>query len=220
MAASFICTAAASGAAHNGPRASCTPQNLPASTMLSFITMAPAPLTSSAHHPTNSRGTPTCLFTAAPAALHRRCRPLCRLPIVPRPSSHCAAPCAVQERLARGEGLPQYIKDHIVYYAGPAKTPQGYASGSFGPTTAGTWVGWVCVGGEGGPLLQDVYGRASERALRRCVMNMEGAGRRRERRGVRGRRGVRCLRRMRCGERGGGRVEGAVLPRTMLHVLS
>ncbi len=41
------------------------------------------------------------------------------------------------ERLESGEGLPRYIKDHIVYYAGPAKKPQGYASGSFGPTTAG-----------------------------------------------------------------------------------
>ena len=41
------------------------------------------------------------------------------------------------ERLDSGEGLPQYIKEHIIYYAGPAKTPPGYASGSFGPTTAG-----------------------------------------------------------------------------------
>jgi fumarate hydratase class I len=40
------------------------------------------------------------------------------------------------ERLARGEGLPPAIKDHPIYYAGPAKTPKGYASGSFGPTTA------------------------------------------------------------------------------------
>jgi fumarate hydratase class I len=43
----------------------------------------------------------------------------------------------LKERLDNGEGLPQYIKDHIIYYAGPAKTPSGYASGSFGPTTAG-----------------------------------------------------------------------------------
>ena len=43
----------------------------------------------------------------------------------------------LRERLDRGEGLPSYIKDHPVYYAGPAKTPSGYASGSFGPTTAG-----------------------------------------------------------------------------------
>jgi len=43
----------------------------------------------------------------------------------------------LKERLDRGEGLPQYVQDHIIYYAGPAKTPKGYASGSFGPTTAG-----------------------------------------------------------------------------------
>lgn len=43
----------------------------------------------------------------------------------------------LRERLERGEGLPQYFKDHPVYYAGPAKTPEGYPSGSFGPTTAG-----------------------------------------------------------------------------------
>ena len=43
----------------------------------------------------------------------------------------------LKERLDRGEDLPQYIKDLCVYYAGPAKTPEGYASGSFGPTTAG-----------------------------------------------------------------------------------
>ncbi|MDJ0830958.1 MAG: fumarate hydratase [Desulfobacterales bacterium] len=43
----------------------------------------------------------------------------------------------LKQRLDAGEGLPQYFKDHIIYYAGPAKTPQGYASGSFGPTTAG-----------------------------------------------------------------------------------
>jgi len=43
----------------------------------------------------------------------------------------------LQERLDRGEGLPDYVKHHAIYYAGPAKTPVGYASGSFGPTTAG-----------------------------------------------------------------------------------
>lgn len=42
-----------------------------------------------------------------------------------------------KERLEKGEGLPEYIKDHLVYYAGPAKKPDNYASGSFGPTTAG-----------------------------------------------------------------------------------
>jgi fumarate hydratase class I len=43
----------------------------------------------------------------------------------------------LRERLERGEGLPDYFKNHPVYYAGPAKTPDGYASGAFGPTTAG-----------------------------------------------------------------------------------
>jgi fumarate hydratase class I len=43
----------------------------------------------------------------------------------------------LKERVDSGEGLPQYLLDHPVYYAGPAKTPKGYASGSFGPTTAG-----------------------------------------------------------------------------------
>src|SRR5438105_4581877 len=49
----------------------------------------------------------------------------------------------LQERLDRGEGLPQYMKDHPIYYAGPAKTPEGYASGSFGPTTAGRMDSYV-----------------------------------------------------------------------------
>lgn len=49
----------------------------------------------------------------------------------------------IKERLDAGEGMPQYLKDHAVYYAGPAKTPEGYASGSFGPTTAGRMDSYV-----------------------------------------------------------------------------
>src|SRR5690606_21503829 len=49
----------------------------------------------------------------------------------------------LKERLDSGDGLPSYFKDHIVYYAGPAKTPDGYASGSFGPTTAGRMDSYV-----------------------------------------------------------------------------
>jgi fumarate hydratase, class I len=49
----------------------------------------------------------------------------------------------LQERLDRGEGLPGYVKNHPIYYAGPAKTPAGYASGSFGPTTAGRMDSYV-----------------------------------------------------------------------------
>jgi fumarate hydratase class I len=53
--------------------------------------------------------------------------------IVARDSAHAK----LRERLEKGEPLPDYFKDHPVYYAGPAKTPDGYASGAFGPTTAG-----------------------------------------------------------------------------------
>jgi fumarate hydratase class I len=49
----------------------------------------------------------------------------------------------IKERLDAGEGMPQYMKDYCVYYAGPAKTPEGYASGSFGPTTAGRMDSYV-----------------------------------------------------------------------------
>lgn len=49
----------------------------------------------------------------------------------------------LQERLENGEELPEYIKENIIYYAGPAKTPEGYASGSFGPTTAGRMDAYV-----------------------------------------------------------------------------
>lgn len=49
----------------------------------------------------------------------------------------------IQERLDRGEGMPQYLKDHPVYYAGPAKTPHGMPTGAFGPTTAGRMDSYV-----------------------------------------------------------------------------
>jgi fumarate hydratase class I len=49
----------------------------------------------------------------------------------------------LKERLDRGEGMPDYMRDYCVYYAGPAKTPEGYASGSFGPTTAGRMDSYV-----------------------------------------------------------------------------
>ncbi len=49
----------------------------------------------------------------------------------------------IRERLEKGEGMPEYMKNHPVYYAGPAKTPAGYASGSFGPTTAGRMDSYV-----------------------------------------------------------------------------
>jgi fumarate hydratase class I len=49
----------------------------------------------------------------------------------------------IKERLDAGEPMPHYLRDHAVYYAGPAKTPEGYASGSFGPTTAGRMDAYV-----------------------------------------------------------------------------
>jgi fumarate hydratase class I len=76
--------------------------------------------------------------------MHEIRRTLSRYPIKTRLSltgpmivARDIAHAKLQERLDRGEGLPDYIKNHPIYYAGPAKTPAGYASGSFGPTTAG-----------------------------------------------------------------------------------
>jgi fumarate hydratase class I len=59
--------------------------------------------------------------------------------IVARDSAHAK----LKERLEAGHGLPDYLKNHPVYYAGPAKTPTGFASGSFGPTTAGRMDSYV-----------------------------------------------------------------------------
>jgi len=53
------------------------------------------------------------------------------------------AHAAIQKQIEAGKPMPDYLKDHIVYYAGPAKTPEGYASGSFGPTTAGRMDSYV-----------------------------------------------------------------------------
>ena len=50
---------------------------------------------------------------------------------------------AILKKIEAGEPMPDYFKDHIVYYAGPAKRPEGYASGSFGPTTAGRMDSYV-----------------------------------------------------------------------------
>ena len=49
----------------------------------------------------------------------------------------------LKDRLDSGAGLPDYAKERVIYYAGPAKTPEGYASGSFGPTTAGRMDSYV-----------------------------------------------------------------------------
>jgi fumarate hydratase, class I len=68
----------------------------------------------------------------------------------------------LKERLDKGEGLPQYFKDHIIYYAGPAKTPPGYASGSFGPTTAGRMDPYVPIfQAQGGSMVMLAKGNRS-----------------------------------------------------------
>jgi fumarate hydratase class I len=75
----------------------------------------------------------------------------------------------LKERLDRGEGLPQYLKDHIVYYAGPAKTPEGYPSGSFGPTTAGRMDSYVGLfQSEGASLVMLAKGNRSPAVTEAC----------------------------------------------------
>jgi len=75
----------------------------------------------------------------------------------------------LKERLDRGEGLPQYAKDHCIYYAGPAKTPQGYASGSFGPTTAGRMDSYVdAFQAAGGSFVMLAKGNRSPQVTEAC----------------------------------------------------
>jgi len=75
----------------------------------------------------------------------------------------------LQERLDRGEGLPDYIKNHPVYYAGPAKTPEGMATGSFGPTTAGRMDSYVeGFQAAGGSLVMLAKGNRSKAVLNAC----------------------------------------------------
>jgi len=75
----------------------------------------------------------------------------------------------LKERLDRGEPLPQYMKDHAVYYAGPAKTPEGMASGSFGPTTAGRMDSYVDqFQAAGGSMVMLAKGNRSTAVTRAC----------------------------------------------------
>ena len=76
----------------------------------------------------------------------------------------------LQERLDAGEDLPQYFKDHPVYYAGPAKTPEGYASGSFGPTTAGRMDSYVeQFQAAGGSMIMLAKGNRSKAVTDACA---------------------------------------------------
>jgi fumarate hydratase class I len=84
---------------------------------------------------------------------------------VARDSAHAK----LQERIDRGEGLPDYIKNHPVYYAGPAKTPAGKPSGSFGPTTAGRMDSYVGpFQAEGGSMIMLAKGNRSQQVTDAC----------------------------------------------------
>jgi len=75
----------------------------------------------------------------------------------------------IKERLDAGEPMPQYLKDHAVYYAGPAKTPEGYASGSFGPTTAGRMDAYVDqFQAAGGSMVMLAKGNRSVKVTQAC----------------------------------------------------
>ena len=85
--------------------------------------------------------------------------------IVARDSAHAK----LKDRLDAGKDLPPYFKNHPVYYAGPAKTPPGYASGSFGPTTAGRMDSYVeLFQAEGGSLVMLAKGNRSQRVIDSC----------------------------------------------------
>jgi fumarate hydratase class I len=76
----------------------------------------------------------------------------------------------IKERLDAGEAMPDYLRDHCVYYAGPAKTPEGYASGSFGPTTAGRMDSYVDqFQAAGGSLVMLAKGNRSQAVTDACA---------------------------------------------------
>jgi len=75
----------------------------------------------------------------------------------------------IKERLDRGEGMPDYLKEHPVYYAGPAKTPAGAPSGSFGPTTAGRMDSYVDLfQSHGGSMVMIAKGNRSQAVTDAC----------------------------------------------------
>ena len=76
----------------------------------------------------------------------------------------------IKERLDAGEPMPDYLREHAVYYAGPAKTPEGYASGSFGPTTAGRMDSYVeQFQSAGGSLVMLAKGNRSRQVTDACA---------------------------------------------------
>ena len=88
--------------------------------------------------------------------------------VVARDSAHAK----LRERLEQGKGLPDYFKNHPVYYAGPAKTPEGYASGAFGPTTAGRMDSFVAdFQKAGGSMVMLAKGNRSPAVTKACKDN-------------------------------------------------
>ncbi len=104
---------------------------------------------------------------------------LARLPVKTRLSltgplvvARDIAHARIKEMLDRGEAMPDYLRDHAVYYAGPAKTPEGYASGSFGPTTAGRMDAYVDQFQKaGGSFVMLAKGNRSAAVTRACQDN-------------------------------------------------
>jgi fumarate hydratase class I len=104
---------------------------------------------------------------------------LTRLPIRTRVSltgtivvARDLAHARIKGMLDRGEPMPKYLRDHAVYYAGPAKTPEGYASGSFGPTTAGRMDSYVDLFQKaGGSLVMLAKGNRSKAVTDACREN-------------------------------------------------
>jgi fumarate hydratase class I len=85
------------------------------------------------------------------------------------PSTPPSRPAKVKERLDAVEDVPRYLKDHPVYYAGPAKRPEGYASGSFGPTTAGRMDSYVDqFQAAGGSMVMLAKGNRSQQVTDAC----------------------------------------------------
>ncbi|MCP2256826.1 fumarase, class I, homodimeric [Streptoalloteichus tenebrarius] len=101
---------------------------------------------------------------------------LSRLPVKTRVSltgplvvARDIAHAKIKERLDAGEPMPRYMKDHPVYYAGPAKTPEGFASGSFGPTTAGRMDSYVeQFQAAGGSMVMLAKGNRSRQVTEAC----------------------------------------------------
>ena len=76
----------------------------------------------------------------------------------------------IQQEMVEGKPMPEYFKNHPIYYAGPAKTPKGYASGSFGPTTAGRMDSFVDeFQGKGGSMVMLAKGNRSRQVVDACA---------------------------------------------------